>query len=80
MKVNFTIMKEDKNEKYLGDVIGNSVIEGQTFDTAIKGMEKLGERWLKENVGINGGTIVANTLLTAKIAHRVSVNGISKNM
>ena len=34
----------------------------------------------KKNVGIHGCTIVANTLLTTKIAHRASVNGISKNM
>ena len=80
MKVNFTIMKENDNETYLGDIIGNNVTEEQTFDKAIKGMEKLGEKWLKEIVGIHGRTIVANTLLTSKIAHRASVNGISKNM
>ena len=40
----------------------------------------LGQTWLRENIGIYGRTIVANTLLTAKLSHRASVNGISKSM
>ena len=35
LKVNFTIMKDIKNETYLEEVIGNSVIETQTFDKAL---------------------------------------------
>ena len=52
----------------------------QTFNTALTGIEKLGEKWLKENIGIHRRIIVANTQLTAKITHRASVNGISRDM
>ena len=73
-------MTETENETYLGDIIGNEVSEGQTFDKINQGIEKLGDKWIQENVGIYGCTIVANTLLTAKIKYRASVNGISNKM
>ena len=44
LNVNFTITKDGENETYLGDVIGNTITENQTFDKAIYGKEKLGER------------------------------------
>ena len=78
--VNFTIMKDTNNETYLGDVIGNNVTKDQTFNKPLQGMEKLSTMWLKEHVEMSGQMIVANTLLTAKIAHQASVNGISKDM
>ena len=60
--------------------MSNNVTEEQTFHKPLQEMEKLSTMWLKENVGMSGCIIVANTLLTAKIAHRASVNGISKDM
>ena len=69
-------MKDEDSETYLGDVIGNNVTENQTFDKVLLGIEKLGEKWLKENIGIYGRTIVTNTLLTAKITQRASLIGI----
>ena len=80
LNVNFTIMEDGKNETYLGDTIGNNVTEEQTFGKALKGIKMLGTKWHKQNIGIHGRTIVANTLLTAKITHRASVNGISPAM
>ena len=47
MKTNFTIIQEEESETYVGDVIGNTVTEGDTFNSAINGIEKLGEKWLK---------------------------------
>ena len=61
-------------------MIGNNVTENQTFEKPLQGIEKLGKMWIKENIGIKGQTIVTNTLLDTKIAHRASVNGISKDM
>ena len=54
--------------------------EKDTFDKVITSMDKLGSIWLKEHIGVHGRTIVANTLLQAKLAHRASVNGISEMM
>jgi len=80
MNTNFTIMEDTETENYLGDIIGNVVTEEETYEKAIRGIETLGAKWLKENIGIKGRTIVANTLLQAKLAHRASVNGASKKM
>ncbi len=73
-------MEDNDNEIYLGDIIGNNVTEAQTFDKPLQGIKKWGNMWIKENIGIQGQTILDNTLLTAKIAHRASVNRISKDM
>ena len=73
-------MKEGENEAYLGVIIGNTVSENDTFNKALIGIERLGQTWLRENIGIYGRTIVSNTLLIAKLSHRASVNGISKSM
>ena len=73
-------MKDKENETYLGDVITNNVAEKQTFETALIGIEKLGEKWLNKYIGMYRRKIVANTLLRAKIIHRASVNGISRDM
>ena len=77
MKTNFTILQENKSETYLGDVIGNTVTEENTFNEAIKGIERLEEKWHKEHIVIHGRTILSNTLLIAKLSHRNSINGIS---
>ena len=80
LNIKFTIIEDGANETYLGDTIGNNVTEEQTFGKALKSIKTLGNKWHKQNIGIHGRTIVANTLLTAKIAHRASVNGISAAM
>ena len=80
MQVKFSIMKENETGTYLGDVISNNISKEQTYNKALNNIEKLGEKWIKENIGIHGRTIVANTLLIAKLSHRASVNGISKTM
>ena len=61
-------------------MIGNIVPESKTFDKALNGIDILGEKWLKEHVGIYGRVIVANTLLQEKLSHRVSINRISATM
>ena len=78
--VNFTIMDNNANKTYLGNIINNCVTKTQTFDKTVQGIEKLGIKWIQENIGIHGRAIVAKNLLTAKISHRSSVNGISLNM
>ena len=78
MKTNFTVMEDNESEKYLGDMIGNMVTEEQTYDKTLEGIEKLGKQWIKQNIGIHGRTIVANVLLQSKMAHKASVNGMSK--
>ena len=47
--VKFTILKEGAREKYLGDVIGNEVTEEQRFDKNTEKMEKVGDRWNRDN-------------------------------
>ena len=66
--------------KYLVDAIENNVTEVYIFDKPLQEIEKRGNVWIEENISIQGRTIVANTLLTAKIAYKVSVNEISKDM
>ena len=80
MNAKFTIMGDNETENYLGDVIGNEVTEEITYNKVITGIVNLGEKWLKEQIGIHGRTIVANTLLQAKISHRASINSMSKAM
>ena len=78
--VEFTIMEDDATEDYLGDVIGNEVKEGDRFDEKLEKMKKLGERWNRENIGVYGRSIVANTLLLSKLKHRADVNALSQAM
>ena len=47
-------MKEGENEAYLGDIIGNTVSENDTFNKALIRIETLGQTWLRENIGIYG--------------------------
>ena len=79
-KVKFQIMEDANNERYLGDVIGNNITEDDTFSALLTKMEKLGTQWLKEHIGVYGRTIVANSLMQAKITHRASVNAISSRL
>jgi hypothetical protein len=72
--VEFTIMEKG------GDVIGNEVEEETTFGEIIEKVEELGAKWNKEQIGIYGRSIVANTLLLAKLKHRANVNAISKRV
>ena len=41
------MMQESKLETYLGDVIGYTVIEENTFNGAINGIDRLGEKQQK---------------------------------
>ena len=70
MEVKFTIMKDRETEHYLDDVIGNIVIQKATFDKALGGIDTLGIKWLRENIGIHGRTIMVNTLLQTNLVHR----------
>ena len=78
MKANFKIMKEGESETYLGDIIGKKVTENETFSSPMDTIESLANKWLKEHIGILGRTIVANTLLSAKLSHRARIKRISK--
>jgi hypothetical protein len=40
-------------------------------------IEKTGQPWNREGIGIYGQALVANTILLGKITHRASVNTIS---
>ena len=79
-QVKFKIMEDMANERYLGDIIGNNITEGDTFGTILASVEKPGTQWLKEHIGVYGRTIVANSLLQAKLAHRASVNALSPGL
>ena len=59
-------MTEEERESYLGDLIGHGVTEEERYG----GIEKTGEKWNRERIGIYGRAIVANTLLLSKISHR----------
>ena len=59
-------MANSTNKTYLSNIIGNCVTEEQTFDKAVQGIKNLGNKYIQENIGIYGRTIVANTILTAK--------------
>lgn len=72
-------MGEEDDKKYLGDIIGKYKTEEKTFGGILEKMTKLGEKWNKERMRIHGRTIVANTLLIAKLSHRASVNRISNH-
>ena len=41
-KVKFKIMEDGKNERYLGDIIGNNITEDDTFAALLQKMETLG--------------------------------------
>ena len=54
-------------EAYLGDLIENIITEkNQNFSKVFKRLEKLGNPWFKESIGIFGITIVANLMLLAQ--------------
>ena len=78
--VNFEIMKDEATEEYLGDLVGNTVEEEQRFGPILNKITKLGENWNKENIGVYGRALVANTLMLAKLKHRADVNAISSAM
>ena len=59
-------------------MIGTKITEEITFDKIIENVEKLGKRWLQEHIKPMGRTIVANSLLLAKISYRAMVNGITQ--
>ena len=70
-------MTEEERESYLGDLIGHGVTEEERYGGILANIEKTGEKWNRERIGIYGRAIVANTLLLSKISHRAQVNTMS---
>ena len=68
--VKFRVMTEEERESYLGDLIRHGVTEEERFGGILANIEKTGEKWNRERIGIYGRAIVANTLLLSKISHR----------
>ena len=77
MGVDFGI---EEKEVYLGDVIGGDVTEAERYDDILDAIEKTGQRWNREDIGVFGQALVANTLLLGKIGHRASVNTLSQQV
>ena len=75
--VEFEMMKDEEREQYLGDIIGHGVTEEERFGEILENIEKTGQKWNRERIGIYGQAIVANTLLLSKISHRASVNTLN---
>ena len=76
----FRIMQEEERECYLGDVVGAEVTEEERYGEILMKIEKTGQQWNREGIGIYGQALVANTILLGKITHRASVNTISTAM
>ena len=75
--VKFRVMTEEQRESYLGDLIGHGVTEEERYGGIMANIDKTGEKWNRERIGIYGRAIVANTLLLRKISHRAQVNTMS---
>ena len=73
-------MQEEERECYLGDVVGAEVTEEERYGEILMKIEKTGQQWNREGIGIYGQALVANTILLGKITHRASVNTISTAM
>ena len=73
----FRVITEEERESYLGDLIGHGVTEEERYGGILANIEKTGEKWNRERIGIYGRAIVANTLLLSKISHRAQVNTMS---
>ena len=78
--VDFEIMEDTDTEVYLGDVTGNNVTDEARWEEPLKKLRKKGEDWNRENIGIHGRAIVANTILTAGLTHRSAVNALSPSL
>ena len=60
----------------MGDLIRHGVTE-ERYGGILANIEKTGEKWNRERIGIYGRAIVANTLLLSKIRYRAQVNTMS---
>lgn len=78
--VNFTILKDDDREKYLGDMIGNDVKEEERFEKNTGKMEKIGYRWDREKVTVYGRALISNTLMVPVILYKGRVNGMTMKL
>ena len=78
--VKFRVMTEEQRESYLGDLIGHGVTEEERYGGIMANIDKTGEKWNRERIGIYGRAIVANTLLLSKISHRAQVNTMSAHV
>ena len=77
LDVKYSMMGREDREVYLGDVMGYGVTDEERFGKILEGIEKTGRTWNKENIGIFGQSLIANTILLSKISHRASVNALS---
>ena len=80
LNVEFTIMKNDDQEPYLGDIIGNTVTESERFDEKVEMMEGVGRPWHSLKLGYYGKAIIANTKMLSKVLFRSQVNPVSEQM
>lgn len=76
----FAIMLDDEIERYLGEMIGNSVKDTDRHDDNLEAMKKTGERWNMEDITMIGRALVANTLLYSRIKFRLDVNSTTTDM
>ena len=53
-------MGDDREESYLGDLIGHGVTEEERYGGILANIEKTGEKWNRERIGIYGRAIVTN--------------------
>ena len=76
----FEIMLDDEIERYLGEMIGNSVKDTDRHDDNLEEMKTTGERWNREGITMIGRALVANTLLFSRIKFRLDVNTTTTDM
>ena len=79
IEVKFTIMKDEDNEKYLGDIVGNKVSEEKRFDKRLGKMKEKGNKWNKEKLTVYGRALVSNTIMMPIILYITSKWDYRKN-
>jgi nitrogen regulatory protein PII len=75
--VQFEIMKNDQVERYLGDAVGSKVSEEKRFAEQLTKMEKTGNRWRREQIGLHSRALVANTIMLQAAKYRASFHTVS---
>jgi hypothetical protein len=75
--IKFEIMKNDQVERYLGDAVGSNVSEEKRFDEQLAKMEKTGNRWRREGIGLHSRALVANTVMLQAAKYRASFHTVS---
>ena len=67
-------MEDDEKERYLGDIVGNTVNDNDRHDETIQTAIRKGEEWNRENITMIGRSLIANTILYSKVKFRLDVN------